>query len=165
MSSNTMNEIETDEFPKFCFIRKNRLGIIFISLFMFIFLIGLIPVLWTLFSPMKKDHETWRAEQNVIKETSARFAMPTLERQPMGISVVEPVYHRNQIAQDVNYSPSADYSCSGSDIVCTSMTTANPAETLKKLIASIPNGKAKQYRIRLSVVPIDDAEDSNNIRP
>ena len=48
--------------------------------------------------------------------------------------------------------------CDGNETICTTTTTATPASTLQKLIAAIPQGKAKEYKIRLSVTPIQDVE-------
>lgn len=54
-----------------------------------------------------------------------------------------------------NFQPSGW--CDGGETICSTTVTSKPAETLKKLIAAIPQGKAKSYRIRLSITPIDDS--------
>jgi len=46
--------------------------------------------------------------------------------------------------------------CDGDETLCTNVTTARPVQTLQKLIAAIPQGNAKQYKIRLSVTPIEE---------
>jgi len=46
--------------------------------------------------------------------------------------------------------------CDGDETICTTATTAKPIETLKKLIAAIPQDKAKQYKIYLSVTPLPE---------
>ena len=46
--------------------------------------------------------------------------------------------------------------CDGDETIGTTATTAKPIETLKKLIAAIPQDKAKQYKIYLSVTPLPE---------
>jgi hypothetical protein len=46
--------------------------------------------------------------------------------------------------------------CDGDETICTTATTAKPIETLQKLIAAIPQDKAKQYKIYLSVTPLQE---------
>jgi hypothetical protein len=46
--------------------------------------------------------------------------------------------------------------CDGDETICTTATTAKPIETLQKLIAAIPQDKAKQYKIYLSVTPLPE---------
>ena len=48
--------------------------------------------------------------------------------------------------------------CNGEETICTTATADKPAETLKRLIAAIPPGKAKHYKIRLSVTPVETVE-------
>lgn len=60
------------------------------------------------------------------------------------------------------YSSNSNGWCDGDETICTTITTAKPTETLKKLIAAIPQGKAKQYKVRLSVMPIEEVDDSAN---
>ena len=50
--------------------------------------------------------------------------------------------------------------CDGDETICTTATTAKPIETLKKLIAAIPQDKAKQYKIYLSVTPLQVEEEA-----
>lgn len=58
------------------------------------------------------------------------------------------------------YSSPSNRWCDGDETICTTTTTAKPTETLQKLIAAIPQGKAKQYKVRLSVTPIEEVDDS-----
>lgn len=55
-------------------------------------------------------------------------------------------------------SSSSNQWCDGDETICTTATTAKPIETLKKLIAAIPQDKAKQYKIYLSVTPLQVEE-------
>lgn len=48
--------------------------------------------------------------------------------------------------------------CEGDEVICTTTTSWKPVETLQKLIAAIPQSGAKKYRIRLAVVPVNEAE-------
>lgn len=73
----------------------------------------------------------------------------------------EPVGHANVPVMQA-YSSNVNRWCDGDETICTTTTTAKPTETLQKLIAAIPQGKAKQYKVRLSVMPIEDVDDSAN---
>lgn len=46
--------------------------------------------------------------------------------------------------------------CDGSESLCSTSTTDRPAETLAKLAAALPDVEAKRYRLKVSVVPLDD---------
>lgn len=46
--------------------------------------------------------------------------------------------------------------CSGYEAMCSTSTTDKPAETLAKLAAALPVGEAKRYRVKVSVVPLDE---------
>ena len=46
--------------------------------------------------------------------------------------------------------------CVGFESMCSTSTTAKPAETLAKLAAALPVGEAKRYRVKVSIVPLDD---------
>jgi hypothetical protein len=46
--------------------------------------------------------------------------------------------------------------CGGTEVLCSTSTTAKPAETLSKLAAALPVGEAKRYRVQVSIVPLDD---------
>lgn len=46
--------------------------------------------------------------------------------------------------------------CVGFEAMCSTSTTDKPAETLAKLAAALPVGEAKRYRVKVSVVPLDE---------
>lgn len=46
--------------------------------------------------------------------------------------------------------------CVGSELLCSTSTTEKPAETLAKLAAALPAGEAKRYRLKVSIVPVDE---------
>lgn len=46
--------------------------------------------------------------------------------------------------------------CAGYEAMCSTSTTDKPAETLAKLAAALPQGDAKRYRVKVSVVPLDE---------
>ncbi|HFQ7487196.1 hypothetical protein [Escherichia coli] len=46
--------------------------------------------------------------------------------------------------------------CAGFEAMCSTSTTDKPAETLAKLAAALPVGEAKRYRVKVSVVPLDE---------
>ncbi|MEX3581420.1 MAG: hypothetical protein VB137_00290 [Burkholderia sp.] len=46
--------------------------------------------------------------------------------------------------------------CSGYEAMCSTSTTDKPAETLAKLAAALPAGQAKRYRVKVSIVPLDE---------
>ena len=46
--------------------------------------------------------------------------------------------------------------CDGSESLCATTNTDNPAETLAKLAAALPTGEATRYRLSVSVVPLND---------
>lgn len=46
--------------------------------------------------------------------------------------------------------------CSGYEAMCSTSTTDKPAETLAKLAAALPVGEAKRYRVKVSIVPLDE---------
>lgn len=48
--------------------------------------------------------------------------------------------------------------CDGGEVLCTKVTTDHPADTLRKLIAAMPPGTGRQYRIGLYVTPISEGE-------
>ena len=50
----------------------------------------------------------------------------------------------------------SDGFCSGYEAMCSTSTTDKPAETLAKLAAALPVGEAKRYRVKVSVVPLDE---------
>lgn len=46
--------------------------------------------------------------------------------------------------------------CEGFEALCSTSTTDKPAEMLAKLAAALPQGQAKRYRVKVSVVPLDE---------
>ena len=46
--------------------------------------------------------------------------------------------------------------CVGFEAMCSTSTTDKPAETLAKLAAALPAGEAKRYRVKVSIVPLDE---------
>ena len=50
----------------------------------------------------------------------------------------------------------SDGFCSGYEAMCSTSTTDKPAETLAKLAAALPVGEAKRYRVKVSIVPLDE---------
>lgn len=46
--------------------------------------------------------------------------------------------------------------CVGFEAMCSTSTTDKPAETLAKLAAALPVGEAKRYRVKVSIVPLDE---------
>ena len=50
----------------------------------------------------------------------------------------------------------SDGFCSGYEAMCSTSTTDKPAETLAKLAAALPAGEAKRYRVKVSIVPLDE---------
>ncbi|WP_157118832.1 hypothetical protein [Azohydromonas lata] len=57
----------------------------------------------------------------------------------------------------VSIAPPSSSWCEDSDALCTKLTTSKPAEALRKIISTIPQGMAKQYRVQVSITPIEDA--------
>lgn len=45
--------------------------------------------------------------------------------------------------------------CTGDEVVCTTVISSTPVQTLKKLVVATPEGSAKQYKVRLSITPIE----------
>ena len=50
----------------------------------------------------------------------------------------------------------SDGFCAGYEAMCSTSTTDKPAETLAKLAAALPTGEAKRYRVKVSVVPLEE---------
>lgn len=50
--------------------------------------------------------------------------------------------------------------CDGDETICTTLISTTPAESLQYLIAAIPKGDAKRYKIRLAVVPIEEFDET-----
>jgi len=50
--------------------------------------------------------------------------------------------------------------CEGDETICTTLISTTPAESLQSLIAAIPKGDARRYKIRLAVVPIEEFDET-----
>lgn len=50
--------------------------------------------------------------------------------------------------------------CDGDETICTTLISSTPSESLQSLIAAIPKGDAKRYKIRLAVVPIEEFDET-----
>ncbi|MFJ7794420.1 hypothetical protein [Pseudomonas sp. NPDC096950] len=50
--------------------------------------------------------------------------------------------------------------CDGDETICTTLISTTPAESLQSLIAAIPKGDAKRYKIQLAVVPIEEFDET-----
>jgi hypothetical protein len=61
---------------------------------------------------------------------------------------------------DRTYQERSPALCNGDEIICTTLITNTPAETLQSLIAAIPKGDAKRYKLRLAVVPIEEFDET-----
>ena len=98
------------------------------------------------------------------RKTGYQFAPGASKTEPFSSTFTsEPVGRQNlNVPVMQAYSSNSNGWCDGDETICTTTTTAKPTETLQKLIAAIPQGKAKQYKVRLSVVPIEDVNDSAN---
>lgn len=64
----------------------------------------------------------------------------------------------SQGSQNIQKAATSDYGgfCAGYEAMCSTSTTDKPAETLAKLAAALPQGDAKRYRVKVSVVPLDE---------
>lgn len=71
-----------------------------------------------------------------------------------------PVFPLETVGQPVAVSPpslgSAGGFCDGHEIICATTTTDQPVDLLQKLAAAMPQGTAKSYQVRLSVIPADE---------
>ncbi len=54
------------------------------------------------------------------------------------------------------YTNASEGFCLGFEAMCSTSTTDKPAETLAKLAAALPVGEAKRYRVKVSIVPLDE---------
>lgn len=76
------------------------------------------------------------------KTATGAFSLPTLA----------------QGSQSIKKAAVGDYEgfCSGYEVMCSTSTTDKPAEMLAKLAAALPAGEAKRYRVKVSIVPLDE---------
>lgn len=63
-----------------------------------------------------------------------------------------------------SYQEHSNTLCDGDETICTTLITASPADSLQSLIAAIPKGEAKHYKIRLSVVPIEEYDEPEEVK-
>lgn len=76
------------------------------------------------------------------EKPAGTFLQPTLEQ-------------GSQIVRNTPVGDSEGF-CVGFEAMCSTSTTDKPAETLAKLAAALPVGEAKRYRVKVSVVPLDE---------
>lgn len=126
-------------------IQQTRIWPSIVGALIFVVLLALIVTVFNLpvFSTVSRDagHRLGSAikpEQLVPNETDQG-----VENQNIAIGIPESPQSSNRW-------------CDGDETLCTTITTTRPVETLQKLIAAIPQGNAKQYKIRLSVTPIEE---------
>lgn len=62
----------------------------------------------------------------------------------------------------VRYSGSADFWCTGDEMFCSATNTGNLKETLRGMISAIPKNDAKQFKVRLAILPVESYEDDSN---
>jgi hypothetical protein len=84
-------------------------------------------------------------------------------RDSEGVVLVDTTPAPTAISQAVA-SPSSSW-CGEGEVLCTTVTTAHPAETLRKLVAAMPPGTGRQYRISLYLTPISEGETDDAEKP
>ena len=83
-------------------------------------------------------------------------AMPLeATEKPLGAFLQPALGQSSQIVRNTAVGDSEGF-CVGFEAMCSTSTTAKPAETLAKLAAALPVGEAKRYRVKVSVVPLDE---------
>ncbi|PMV86685.1 hypothetical protein C1X35_18980 [Pseudomonas sp. FW306-1C-G01A] len=106
---------------------------------------GFIAAAPTIIDNFQRRHEltldNWRADPYLTLE-----ALPKIEASNQGA---------------VRYSSSTDYWCTGDEVFCSATYTGNLKETLRDMISAIPKSDAKQFKVRLAIVPVESYEDSN----
>lgn len=96
------------------------------------------------------------------REASHQFVMGTSKMEPLYSTFTNdvPVERQNTVVHAIqSYSSNSNLGCDGDETFCIITTTTKPNETLQKLISAIPQSKDKQYKVRLSVVPINGIND------
>lgn len=63
--------------------------------------------------------------------------------------------------QAMQYPNSMRYWCNGDEVFCSATNTGNLKKALKDMISAIPKNDAKQFKVRLAIVPVENYEDSN----
>ncbi|HDT5962534.1 TPA: hypothetical protein QHC62_005064 [Citrobacter freundii] len=74
---------------------------------------------------------------------------------PLGAFLQPAPRQGSQIVRNTPVGDSEGF-CVGFEAMCSTSTTDKPAETLAKLAAALPVGEAKRYRVKVSVVPLDE---------
>lgn len=101
-----------------------------------------------------------------LKEKETAFTQERYEARAMlPIREPEPRMAPTGIIASMQPLSSSARWCDGDEVICTTTTSGKPVETLQKLIAAIPQNSAKQYRIRLTVVPVDEPDLVNTTEP
>ena len=80
---------------------------------------------------------------------------PEATERPLGAFLQPAPGQGSQIVRNAPVGDSESF-CGGFEAMCSTSTTAKPAETLAKLAAALPVGEAKRYRVKVSVVPLDE---------
>jgi hypothetical protein len=93
---------------------------------------------------------------NTTTKPKTAPAMPLeATEKPVGAFLQPALGQGSQIVRNVPVGDSEGF-CVGFESMCSTSTTAKPAETLAKLAAALPVGEAKRYRVKVSVVPLDE---------
>ena len=93
---------------------------------------------------------------NTTTKPKTAPAMPLeATEKPVGAFLQPPLGQGSQIVRKTPVGDSEGF-CVGFEAMCSTSTTAKPAETLAKLAAALPVGEAKRYRVKVSVVPLDE---------
>ena len=94
-----------------------------------------------------------------LNTTSKPKTVPTMltegQQTPVGAFSLPEIGKGSQTIQRAYTNVSDDF-CVGFEAMCSTSTTEKPAETLAKLAAALPQGQAKRYRVKVSVVPLDE---------
>ncbi|MDC6536466.1 hypothetical protein LN429_15285 [Pseudomonas syringae] len=75
---------------------------------------------------------------------------------PQKLPKIEVTAHRA-----IQYPGSIRDWCNGEEVFCSTTNTGSLKETLRGMISAIPNSDAKQFKVRLAIVPVESYEDSN----
>lgn len=93
---------------------------------------------------------------NTTSKPKAAPAMPLeATERPVGAFLQPAIGQGSQIVRNAPIEASSGF-CEGGESLCSTSTTDKPAETLAKLAAALPVGEAKRYRVKVSVVPLDE---------
>jgi len=99
-----------------------------------------------------------------LKVKEAPFAQESYEARAILPPIREP--HMAPVGTEASMQPisSSLRWCEGDEVICITTISSKPAETLQKLIGAIPQNSAKQYQIRLVIVPVDDSVLPDSVR-